>query len=263
MNTFGQPIIGVIGGAGVAAGARLATRLEERVTSLGAFRDAHHPELILWQATSAPSRSLFLEGRGEDFAPTYVDIGRRLKACGADVFCMACNAAHRHAAEIAEAVGLPMIHVLNELFAAVRKRHPLAKRVGVLSSTGSRDCRIFDGSASGLELLFAGDAVQEWITAGICGVKSRNRSLPEDHPKRPRLQFQRAGEELIRGGAEVLVLACADIGVDFPFDEVGKVPVLDSMEVLADAVLDYWLRMGRFDRDHPLFDVARAAKGER
>ena len=262
MNAFGQPIIGVIAGAGVAAGARLATRLEERVTALGGYRDAHHPELILWQATSAPSRSLYLEKRGPDFTPAYAAIGRHLKDCGADVICMACNAAHRHAAEVAHAVGLPMIHLLDETFGAVRKRYPWAIRVGVLCSTGSRDCRIFEDSAAGQELLFVNDEIQKLVTAGICGVKSRNRNLSEDHSNRPRNQFGQACKELVRDGAQVLVLACADIGVDFPIDEVDGVPVLDSMDALADAIVEYWLRLGRFECDHPLFAASQAVKGQ-
>lgn len=253
-------MIGVIGGAGVAAGARLAAHLEELVTAMGAYRDVHHPELILWQATSAPSRSLFLEGRGPDFMPTYVNIGRQMKACGADVFCMACNAAHSRAVQIEQAVGLPLIHLLGELFAVSRERYPQAKKVGVLSSAGSRDCHIFDNHATGLDLLFANNEIQQLITAGICGVKNNRRSLPETHPERPRVQFLEACRNLIAGGAQVLALACSDIGADFPFDEVDGTPVVDSMKVLAEAILRHWLQHGEFDRAHPLYDAARCVK---
>lgn len=262
MNASGQPIIGVIGGAGVAAGARLVRHLEERTTALGAFRDAHHPELILWQATSAPSRSLFLEGRGPDFTSAYISIGRHLKDCGADMFCMACNAAHARAKEISQAVGLPNIHLLDELFRDVRQRYPQVGRVGVMCSTGSRDCRIFDEYASGLELLFADEEVQAQITAGICAVKSRKRNLPETHPESPHFLFVQAARHLIRKGAQVLALACADIGVAFPVGEVEGVPVVDSMKVLADAILTYWLQRGTFDHGHPMYEASRRAKGQ-
>lgn len=263
MNALAQPVFGVIAGAGVAAGARLAAQLEERVTVLGAFRDAHHPEIILWQATSAPSRSLFLERRGPDFTPAYIAIGRNLKGCGADVLCMACNAAHAYAARIAQDVGLPLIHLLDATFAAVRRRNAGTRRIGILCSKGSRDLRLFDTAAQGVELLYADEESQEWITAGICGVKNRNRFLPADHPERPRVQFHRACERLVAAGAEVVVLGCADIGVDFPFKESAGVPVLDSMDALAESILEYWLRSGRFEPDHPLHAMARQAQGGR
>ncbi|MDY0148849.1 MAG: aspartate/glutamate racemase family protein [Kiritimatiellia bacterium] len=262
MNADGQSVIGVIGGAGVAAGARLAAYVEERVTALGGYRDAHHVELLLWQATSAPSRSMFLEGRGPDFTSAYIRIGECLKACGADVLCMACNAAHSRADNIATAVGLPMIHLLKELFGTVRTRYPEATQAGVLSSTGSRDNHIFDAYANGLHLLYTNDRTQELLTAGICGVKSRNRWLPVTNPERPYTQFLKVSRDLIDKGAQVLVLACADIGVDFPEDEVDGVPVLDSMQVLADSILKYGLKHGDYDRNHPLYEASQQVKGQ-
>ena len=49
-------MIGVIGGNGVAATNRLCALVEEKMTNSGAYRDAHHPEMIIWQATQVPSR---------------------------------------------------------------------------------------------------------------------------------------------------------------------------------------------------------------
>ena len=72
-------MIGVIGGNGVAATNRLATLIEEKCVKAGAFRDAHHPEMIIWQATQVPSRSMYLEGRCESFIPGYVEVGKKLK----------------------------------------------------------------------------------------------------------------------------------------------------------------------------------------
>ena len=84
-------MIGVIGGNGVAATNRLCQLVEEKITRNGAFRDAHHPEMIIWQATQAPSRSMYLEGRGPSWIEDYVEIGRKLKACGCSKLCMCCN----------------------------------------------------------------------------------------------------------------------------------------------------------------------------
>ncbi len=66
---------------------------------------------------------------------------------------------------------------------------------------------------------------------------------------------------MVQNGAEALVLACSDIGVDFPDETVAGVPVLDSMDVLATAILDYWMKNGAFAKEHPLFDAAQQIKG--
>lgn len=50
-------MIGIIGGNGVAATNKLLQLIEEKITKNGVFRDCHHPEMIAWQATRAPSRS--------------------------------------------------------------------------------------------------------------------------------------------------------------------------------------------------------------
>lgn len=87
-------MIGIIGGNGVAATNKLNCLIEERLTREGAFRDAHHPEIITWQATQAPSRSMYLEGRGPSWIEDYVEIGEKLKSCGCTELCMCCNTAH-------------------------------------------------------------------------------------------------------------------------------------------------------------------------
>ena len=81
-------MLGIIGGNGVAATNRLLALIEEKITKAGAYRDCHHPEMIIWQATQAPSRSMYLEGRGPSFIEDYVNIGRKLKDCGCTEICM-------------------------------------------------------------------------------------------------------------------------------------------------------------------------------
>lgn len=89
-----EKILGIIGGAGVAATNRMNEMIEERFTTAGAYRDAHHPQIITFQATQAPSEACFSRGRGESFVPAYIDAGKKLKVFGASMLCMACNTAH-------------------------------------------------------------------------------------------------------------------------------------------------------------------------
>ena len=72
-------IVGIIGGAGVAATNKLQELIEVELTRQGAFRDCHHPEMIIYQATQVPSRSMYLEGKGESFIPGYVQIAKKIK----------------------------------------------------------------------------------------------------------------------------------------------------------------------------------------
>lgn len=108
-------MIGIIGGNGVAATCKLLQMIEEKCTKNGAFRDCHHPEMIAWQATQAPSRSMYLEGRGESFLDDYILIGKKLKDCGCDTLCMCCNTAHYFIDELENKIGTRFIDVLCEV----------------------------------------------------------------------------------------------------------------------------------------------------
>lgn len=113
-------MIGVIGGNGVAATNKLLQLIEEKYTRNGAFRDCHHPEMIIWQATQAPSRSMYLEGRGESFLEDYIRIGKRMKSCGCDTLCMCCNTAHYFVSQLEESIGIKFINILEEVGKAVK-----------------------------------------------------------------------------------------------------------------------------------------------
>ena len=129
-----KPLIGIIGGNGVAATNKLLQLIEEFHTTNGAYRDAHHPEILAWYATDAPSRSMFLEGRGESFIPHYVDIGKKLKTCGATTLCMCCNTAHFALDELEKEIGLPFISLIEETTLIVKKHN--YKKIGILASDG-------------------------------------------------------------------------------------------------------------------------------
>ncbi len=114
-------MVGVIGGNVVAATNKLLQLIEEKCTLNGAFRDCHHPEMLVWQATKVPSRSMYLEGRGESFLDDYIRIGNSLKACGCDTLCMCCNTAHYFIDELKENIGIAFINVLEEVASEISK----------------------------------------------------------------------------------------------------------------------------------------------
>lgn len=114
-------IIGIIGGNGVAATNKLCELIENRLTMQGAYRDMHHPEMIIWQVTQAPSRSMFLEGRGESFIPEYIEIAQKLEACGATRLCMCCNTAHYVINEISEKINIPFIDMIEAVVVRIKQ----------------------------------------------------------------------------------------------------------------------------------------------
>ena len=233
-------MIGVIGGNGVAATNRLCALVEEKITKAGAFRDAHHPEMIIWQATQVPSRSMYLEGRGESFIPGYVDVGKKLKACGCTKLCMCCNTAHYAIKELEELIGLPFIDLLAEVANVCNSLE--AKRIGMMCSDGLGRIKLYDKyftvANPEMHLVYPNEEMQKLVTLGICNAKNIKRydTACEGYPEN---LFSKVCDYLISQGVDCIVSGCTDINNVFFKKTYKDILVLDSLEVLADSIVRY------------------------
>ena len=193
-------MIGVIGGAGVAATNKLCELIEEKLTKSGAFRDAHHPEMLIWQATQVPSRSMYYEGRGESFIPGYIDICKKMKACGVTKIAMCCNTAHMAIDEISNAVGLPFLNILEAVGREVRING--TRRVGVICSDSLSKSHYYDkfiiSNNVDIEIIYPEVEFQRKVTLGICNAKNNKRFLNKDNEEHPYFLFSEVIEHLKR-----------------------------------------------------------------
>ena len=225
--------IGVIGGNGVAATNRLCDMIERKVTAAGAFRDAHHPEMIVWQATSVPSRSMFLEGRGPDWRPDYIRIARQLKSLGCDRGCMCCNTAHYAISDVEGGSGLVFINLLEEVAKVVKSSG--VPKVEMFCSDGARKFdiygNVFRRVCPDVELIYPEGSRQADVTKAICKVKTAGR-----------FQREPSGilKKLVAEASAPVVLGCTDLRVAFEVDEELPSEILvDSLECLADTVVKF------------------------
>lgn len=225
-------LLGVIGGAGVAATNILLQLVEMDYLKSGAYRDAHQPPMIIYQATQVPSRSMFLEGKGESFIPGYIKIAQQLESIGATALIMNCNTAHSAYEEIQNSVSIPLINLVEGVASEVITG--CYKKVGICGSDGLRISKIYDNALKNydIEVIYPEEELQNKITKGICKVKSYDRNKPDIH-----LLFKEVVEEFyLKYKVDVVVLACTDIGVVY-FDEV---LCIDSLKVMKDLIIDYY-----------------------
>ncbi len=228
--------IGVIGGNGVAATNRLCDMIERKVTAAGAFRDAHHPEMIVWQATSVPSRSMFLEGRGPDWRPNYIQIAKEFKRLGCNVGCMCCNTAHYAVDEIEATSGLKFINLLNEV--AKKCRDSGLRKFELFCSDGARKFDIYGKAFAKVypdaEIVYPNVERQRLVTKVICEVKNKARFLPRNDEGSPGCLLRRLSDE----AAAPVILGCTDLRVAFTVEEDLPTKVaVDSLETLADKII--------------------------
>lgn len=230
-------IIGVIGGAGVAATNKLCELIEQKFTKDGAFRDCHHPEMIIYQATQAPSRSMFLEGKGPSFIEDYVSVGNKLKNAGADILCMCCNTAHYALPILQEQLQVPFINMIEEVALACKRTEKL--KFGLAASDGCLKGKVYETYFSKVfpeaQLIYPDDDFQKLVTKGICNVKNTHRFDPLDSEERPQHIFDTVYQHLIGKGAEVVIMGCTDIRVDI---QLVNLNIVESLEVLADKIFE-------------------------
>lgn len=226
--------IGIIGGNGVAATNKLCEIIENKLTKDRAIRDCDHPEIIIWQATQAPSRSMYLEGRGPSFLDDYIEIGEKLKYCGCDVLCMCCNTAHFFIDELEKQIGLPFINIISEV--AIKAKTLNKLKLGIMASDGCCKEHLYNKYFSGIfpeaEIIYPTDEYQRLVTKGICNVKNKSRFTDLNDHDNPAFLFEEVRKHLIEKGAESIILGCTDIRVAYNAPNC-----IDSLETLADKLI--------------------------
>lgn len=230
-------IVGVIGGAGVAATNKLLELIEIRKTLDGAFRDIHHPEMIIYQATQAPSRSMFLEGKGPSFIEDYISVGNKLKNSGADILCMCCNTAHYALSTLKDAINIPFINVIEEVAKACMLTGK--SKFGLVASDGCRKGLVYESTFKtifpNVQFIYPDDYFQRRVTQGICNIKNTHRFDDLKSSERPQFIFEEVYHHLMSKGAEVVIMGCTDIRVDYKSTHDN---IVDSLEVLANKIVE-------------------------
>lgn len=226
--------IGIIGGAGVAATNKLNELIEIEITRNGAFRDCHHPEIIIWQATKAPSRSMFLEGKGASFIDDYVEIAQNLKKCGCEKICMCCNTAHYAIDEISQKAGIEIINLIEQV--ALKVKELGVKSVGLMASDGCLKGRVYEQYFNiicpEVKIIYPSNEYQKKVTKGICNIKNLHRFDCASSPEKPSNLFNKVYIHLKKKGAEKIIAGCTDIRVDYFYEDN-----LDSLEILKNAIM--------------------------
>lgn len=230
-------IIGIIGGAGVAATNKLLSDLEIKTTCRGARRDYDHPEIIVHYATKAPSRSLFLEGKGPSFYDDYLKSATILKNSGANTICMCCNTAHVAIDYLSEHSKTPFINMVMRTVEEVRDRN--LETIGLMASDGCLMGKVYERYFSeilpDIEIVYPDDHHQRLVTLGICNIKNTMRFTDTENVLKPSNLFDKVYYHLTyEKKVQSVILGCTDISVDFKYDNK---EVIDSLDILSNEIL--------------------------
>lgn len=227
-------IVGVLGGMGPLATIDFMSKM---LKATNASADQEHIPVIVSSIPQVPDRTKAFRGEGESPLAAMLDSAQRLKAAGARLLVVACNTAHLWFDEIEQAIGLPMIHLVDAAIAdAVVLAGPQGK-IGLLGTDATLASGLYVNRASAATaerihwLLPTAGEMMDLVMPGIDAVKAG------DLPRGRRLLGE-AARSLQSRGAAVVILGCTEIPV--VLDNVDSpVPLVDATAALARRAVEW------------------------
>lgn len=222
--------IGLIGGMSWESSAQYYAIINRAVRErLGG---AHSAETLLYSVDFGEIERLQHDGDWPSLTARMVDAGRRLEAGGADFVLICSNTMHVMADDVAAAIGVPLLHVVDPTASAITKTG--LKRVGLLGTAFTMEKAFYRDrlDAAGLETVIPDAAdrrevhrvIYEELVAGKIEETSR-------------AAYREVIARLVERGAEAIVLGCTEIML--LVDQTDSVvPLFDTTSLHALAAVD-------------------------
>lgn len=230
MSDGRRKTVGILGGMGPEATVDLMRRV---IAGTPAQDDADHIRMLVDSNPRVPSRiEALIEGTGESPVPCLVEMAMGLQAQGADFLVIPCNTAHHYHAELAAAVDVPVLNLIEMTARDAGRACPDLARVGLLASSALMRIRLYEPwfEDLGARVLYPGSGVQQELMELIRAVKA-GRCTPARVAA-----CDRAAQDLQARGAQCLVVACTELSVVAERLNT-DLPVCDAADVLARAVI--------------------------
>lgn len=215
--------LGIIGGLGPIASAYF---YELIIKMTDARTDQEHLELILYSIPSTPDRTSFLLGKSnESPVQPMAAAGKQLYKMGVECIAIPCITAHAFHKELAEAIPVPVIHIIKETGQHLHEYG--ITQVGIMATDGTVQSGLFQNELKklGIHCIFPDAKNQSYVMDLIY------QDIKADKPINME-KFQSVERMLRKAGAEIIILGCTELSLikrEYPL----KKGFLDAMEVLA------------------------------
>jgi aspartate racemase len=240
-----QPIIGILGGLGPAAGADLFQKIIEN--TIATCDQDHLSVALLSYADIIPDRSTYINDATQaDPVVQMYAIMELLQRCGATVAAVPCVTAHaypvigRLAAQMQAAnFDTKLLLMPQETASFIKKTAPHIQKVGALGTIATRKHRLFYDAliAEGITPVYQSDEIQDLVQAAIFnpeyGIKAVSYPV---HPQ-ARLHLETAIAYLKAEGAEAVILGCTELPLAITEPWLMDVMMIDPTLALAKALI--------------------------
>ena len=197
---------------------------------------SHSAKLILHSFDHQEMGELFNSGQWDKAGEILVKAAINLKKSGADATMICVNTAHKVADQIEAATGLPFLHIIDFTGQAIVERR--LKRVALLGTAPVMEQDFIKGRLArkyDLEVLVPSETDRKAINDVIFG--DLGKKLVTDETKK---LFLDVVADMVREGAEGIVLACTELQFVLKPDEV-SVPLFDTVELHAKGAAEWAL----------------------
>jgi aspartate racemase len=231
-------ILGVLGGMGPLASAQFMLRL---TLLTPAERDQDHVPAILWSDPRIPDRGAARHGLGPDPLPWLMRGIHGLRQAGCGAIAIPCNTAHGWYESMADAAGVPILHIVDAAAADLRRIGIAGGPVGVMGTEATLEMRLYQDrlGVQGWDIIEPDPAqMRHLVTPAIHAVKA-NRVAEAYIP------LVEVVNDLAARGATAVVLGCTEIplGIQAGPADALRVPVVDTIDALARTAIR-WVRGG-------------------
>ncbi len=222
----------IIGGMGTSATETYIHQLNARTP---ATNDQEYFNYILVNHATVPDRTNYILDHSQpDPLKPLLDDFREQAALKPDFFTLPCNTAHYFYDEFTKVTDIPILHMPREAVGWIRQTLPKAKRVGLISTEGTRHDHIYDTEikAAGYELVLPDAAIQEQTTRLIYDyVKAKNQVDRTLYHEILRQMFEEKN-------CDTVVLGCTELSLAQDREPYKKHPVTDAQSILVDKTIE-------------------------
>ncbi len=222
--------IGILGGMGPEATAYF---FELIIKLTAARKDQDHIPVIIDSNPKIPERTAAVLGKGPSPAPLLAAGVKKLAAAGADFIVVPCITAHAFFKEMKAASPIPILHMLDETLAHVRRKFPRLRTAGLLASTGTIRSGLFEKtfSRAGIKIIPPTEEEQRRVVEAIFGRSGIKAGFASGRPRRLLLGV---GRRLIDQGAQAVIAGCTEVPLAVK-DGDFSVPLLEPLRIAAAA----------------------------
>lgn len=197
--------LGILGGVGPLASVYFTDLL---VSGTVADCDQAHIPFFLYNDVYIPDRSAFLLGKSDNSPlPALIDGVKQLEGLGCDLIVVTCNTAHYFYDEIAAAVSVPVLNIIENALNSAKEQHPNLEKIGILATDGTVEGKVYKNVAEKMGIKYTSPSAktQEEIMSLIYDVKIGKEIDPNT--------ILRAAAELEADGCDAVILGCTELSV--------------------------------------------------